>query len=821
MASLVRDLELEAAPILSVRWESLTAQQVQAELDRLVGRDGYQTIRPTHAASRSIAKPIPQRSLSSPTALASPSTARDPLESRRDRRRSTEREPPSLSIFTTPRRSAVRSTPAILGVESASSEPLFPPSPPPSRLDHPGDGSPGRVTPKEADLLGYHGSASSRHPVVVLAALVHQLQAEIQELRGQQTTSAAPVADKPRDLVSLHESINDAISTSLGDDTPSVFTDDTTVTPRRHRSRSGIQRLRPSSTYDSPDPGSRSWTETLSRWGLGRPRHSSIVSESDRVAFLPPVARASVAVQTHMQSPETSPDAFDPRSTSATAGNSPAFEAIFLATRILTPDLFSASLAGTSPIIAAATHRLVGNARDRGIELRSRRGSANSNHDPFRPSVDKNARDLLQTLKRRPTERKVSSTPMINVELDAIIAPEERPPTLRRSQADVATQYKVKDLTPYTDRYGFVYDMRYVRMMLDLQHAADTLREHPPSQEPSLEMPPVDAPAVTSSKLSPGLSGFMPSPPRPVSAPHTLHVSSQGSRSLQPTLTSDRTFSATLRSKADKLDRLAMESKTPVTALLAQLTDVHDKHEEERLKQWRHLLKSQTSPSSLVPADARKFRKLVRKTGIPIALRDRIWAECSGATDAFIPGEYQEIISIHANDEHPVLGEIEKDVRRTFPNNIFFGGDGAGCEKLRRLLTAYAWNDPSIGYCQGMNLVAATLLLTCEQEEQAYWIFHCVIKSILPEDWFSPDLTGSMAEQDVLNDFVQLLLPAIPRHLEDLGIELSAVTFGWLLSMFTSCLPIETLLRVWDCIMVEGRNVSPVVLGHIRRLLTR
>jgi hypothetical protein len=34
---------------------------------------------------------------------------------------------------------------------------------------------------------------------------------------------------------------------------------------------------------------------------------------------------------------------------------------------------------------------------------------------------------------------------------------------------------------------------------------------------------------------------------------------------------------------------------------------------------------------------------------------------------------------------------------RTFASNVFFGGDGVGCQKLRRLLTAFAAYDPSIG----------------------------------------------------------------------------------------------------------------------------
>ncbi len=38
-----------------------------------------------------------------------------------------------------------------------------------------------------------------------------------------------------------------------------------------------------------------------------------------------------------------------------------------------------------------------------------------------------------------------------------------------------------------------------------------------------------------------------------------------------------------------------------------------------------------------------------------------------------VPGEYAEILAVHADDKSPVLGEIEKDVSRTFPGNIFFG----------------------------------------------------------------------------------------------------------------------------------------------------
>jgi hypothetical protein len=78
-------------------------------------------------------------------------------------------------------------------------------------------------------------------------------------------------------------------------------------------------------------------------------------------------------------------------------------------------------------------------------------------------------------------------------------------------------------------------------------------------------------------------------------------------------------------------------------------------------------------------------------------------AECSGAKDAMVPGEYAEILAVHADDTSPFLAEIDKDVSRTFPGNVFFGGDGPGVAKLRRVLVAYSWHNPAVGYCQGMN----------------------------------------------------------------------------------------------------------------------
>lgn len=190
-----------------------------------------------------------------------------------------------------------------------------------------------------------------------------------------------------------------------------------------------------------------------------------------------------------------------------------------------------------------------------------------------------------------------------------------------------------------------------------------------------------------------------------------------------------------------------------------------------------------------------------------MSYRAEVWSECSGARDLLVPGEYAEILSVHADDQSPVMAEIEKDVSRTFPGNVFFGGDGPGVAKLRRVLTAYSWHNPAVGYCQGMNMLVATLLLTYTDEEQAFWVLHCMVERLLPPDFYAPSLLGSRADQAVLSDLVRTHVPRVTAHLESLGVDLTVITFGWFLSLFTDCLPVETLFRVWDVFFVEGHDV--------------
>lgn len=188
--------------------------------------------------------------------------------------------------------------------------------------------------------------------------------------------------------------------------------------------------------------------------------------------------------------------------------------------------------------------------------------------------------------------------------------------------------------------------------------------------------------------------------------------------------------------------------------------------------------------------DRKQFLRLCQE-GIPLAHRPKIWAECSGANEVAEPGLFQDLLDEHASESNPCLVQIDLDVHRTMPTNIYFGGDGPGIPKLRRVLAAYSWYNPSTGYCQGMNNLAATLLLTHATEEEAFWVLVCIIDKILPEDYYTSHLLVSQADQRVLIDLVRELMPKLSDHLEELGVDLPAVTFAWFLSLYTDCLPVE------------------------------
>ncbi|CAI8587145.1 unnamed protein product [Vicia faba] len=207
-------------------------------------------------------------------------------------------------------------------------------------------------------------------------------------------------------------------------------------------------------------------------------------------------------------------------------------------------------------------------------------------------------------------------------------------------------------------------------------------------------------------------------------------------------------------------------------------------------------------------ANAITLKKLIRK-GIPPVLRPKVWFSVSGAAKkkSTVPDSYYDDLTKAVEGKvTPATRQIDHDLPRTFPGHAWLDTP-EGHAALRRVLVAYSFRDSEVGYCQGLNYVAALLLLVMKTEEDAFWMLAVLLENVLVNDCYTNNLSGCHVEQRVFKDLLIKKCPRIATHLEGLEFDVSLVTTEWFLCLFSKSLPSETTLRVWDVIFYEGAKV--------------
>ncbi|KAL1766361.1 TBC1 domain family member 8B [Sigmodon hispidus] len=197
----------------------------------------------------------------------------------------------------------------------------------------------------------------------------------------------------------------------------------------------------------------------------------------------------------------------------------------------------------------------------------------------------------------------------------------------------------------------------------------------------------------------------------------------------------------------------------------------------------------------------KKTRDLVVR-GIPETLKGELWMLFSGAVNdmATNPGYYAEVVEQSLGTCNLATEEIERDLRRSLPEHPAFQSD-TGISALRRVLTAYAYRNPKIGYCQAMNILTSVLLLYAKEEE-AFWLLVAVCERMLP-DYFNRRIIGALVDQAVFEELIRDHLPQLTEHMTDMTF-FSSVSLSWFLTLFISVLPIESAVNVVDCFFYDG-----------------
>lgn len=133
---------------------------------------------------------------------------------------------------------------------------------------------------------------------------------------------------------------------------------------------------------------------------------------------------------------------------------------------------------------------------------------------------------------------------------------------------------------------------------------------------------------------------------------------------------------------------------------------------------------------------------------------------------------------------------------------------------LERVLHALAAECPSVGYCQGLDVITAFALSVAEEgvssaadvEAETFSFVASLLELGGIGSWFEPPLAGLCASVAVLGGLLRSNIPALAEHLSSEGANVELLSLSWLQTLFCGLAPLprKTLCRVWECWLLEG-----------------
>uniref|UniRef100_A0A673CQY2 Rab-GAP TBC domain-containing protein n=1 Tax=Sphaeramia orbicularis TaxID=375764 RepID=A0A673CQY2_9TELE len=204
--------------------------------------------------------------------------------------------------------------------------------------------------------------------------------------------------------------------------------------------------------------------------------------------------------------------------------------------------------------------------------------------------------------------------------------------------------------------------------------------------------------------------------------------------------------------------------------------------------------------------------KTLIRCGVPHEHRSQVWRWCVNFhvkkfRDHLAVDYYETLLNVAREKPNPASKQIELDLLRTLPNNKHYSSPSAGgIQKLRNVLMAFSWRNPDIGYCQGLNRLAAIALLYLDQED-AFWTLIAIVEVFMPRDYYTKTLLGSQVDQRVFKDLMSEKLPRLHAHFEQYKVDFSLITFNWFLVVFVDSVVSDILFKIWDAFLFEGPKI--------------
>ncbi|UZJ52712.1 hypothetical protein CBS101457_002032 [Exobasidium rhododendri] len=240
-----------------------------------------------------------------------------------------------------------------------------------------------------------------------------------------------------------------------------------------------------------------------------------------------------------------------------------------------------------------------------------------------------------------------------------------------------------------------------------------------------------------------------------------------------------------------------------------------------RVAKWDRMLEVRTinqgsSCYRLLPniVKSKKFRKRVYK-GIPDRWRSAAWwailLEQAKSSAFFSDAEqnYKRLLDVPST--HDV--QIDLDVPRTISGHVLFRTRyGQGQRSLFHVLHAFSLYCSECAYCQGMGPIVATLLVYFTPERSYAIMLELHRRSFYGlHEVFSPGFPGLVEDFYVQKKLCESLCPELNASLEEEGVEISSYATKWYITLYTNVLPFSTQLRLWDCYLLQGKDLLVVI----------
>lgn len=102
------------------------------------------------------------------------------------------------------------------------------------------------------------------------------------------------------------------------------------------------------------------------------------------------------------------------------------------------------------------------------------------------------------------------------------------------------------------------------------------------------------------------------------------------------------------------------------------------------------------------------------QVGLPNRLRGEIWETLSGSLYLryMHPGLYDQLVEDIQGKQSTSFEDIEKDLHRSLPEYAGYQSE-EGINALRRVLQAYSFKNPEVGYCQVSRHSTQASLASC------------------------------------------------------------------------------------------------------------